>query len=177
MPISIEEYLALPDVEEPTELVRGEVVKKQFTYINHGIVCANICLVLGECVKAESLGTGIALHGVITRRNPDSLRTIDVGYYSKRRLPRTLITDKHLPIAPEVLFEVISHDETWQYILQKVTEFIEAGTFIANILDPVAETVHVFQRDRPVQILRDTDELNLTTVIPGFHRPVCELFA
>lgn len=175
MPITIDEYLAL-DIEEPTELVRGTVVRKQFPYPSHGIICANICYEVGKCVKAEKCGTGIALHGVITRRNPDSLRTIDVGYYSKMRLPRNLISNKHLPIAPEVLFEVVSHDETWSYIVEKMNEFIEAGTLVASVINPVFQTVQVFQQHRPFQTLRNTDVLSVP-LIPGFQIPVCELFA
>jgi len=176
MLLTVEGYAATEHGEDPTELVRGVVVRRQFSYVTHGLACASVCHSLGVWDRQFGFGTPIALHGVITRRNPDSLRSIDVAYYSGERLPGDEAGDEYLAVAPEAAFEVRSHDETWWDIMQKVHEFIQAGTRAFVALDPFVDTVHVFLRDAPVRILYGDDELVLPGVLPHYCWPVRDFF-
>lgn len=172
--MTIEDYCAI-DIEQPSELVRGDIVKRQFPHLLHGIACANICHVLGRWNEEHGFGTPVALHGVITRRNPDSLRSIDVGYYSDSRIPQDGL-DEYPTIGPEVAFEVRSHDETWLEITQKMNEFIEAGTKAFVVVEPFAKSVHVFEAGSRLQVCLDPGERFILAPLPSFSCQVSELF-
>jgi Uma2 family endonuclease len=176
MLLTVEQYAATQHGDAPTELVRGIVVNRSFPYIVHGIVCANVCHSLGDWHRQFGFGIPIALRGVITRRGPDSLRSIDVGYYNDERRQNVQIGDEYTSQAPVAAFEVRSHDDTWLDIMQKVNQFMEAGTSAFVVVDPFVKTTHVFQRQANVRILHRDDELTLPAVLPKYRCQIRELF-
>jgi Uma2 family endonuclease len=176
MLLTIEEYCKRTDIDPPTELVRGVLVRHNFPFLIHGIVCSNIAYELGKWHKAHGNGIPIALHGVITRRNPESLRSIDVAYYDDGPLRERLDDNTYLEIMPKVAFEVRSHDENWIDMTQKVSEFIEAGTKVFVVVDPFVKTVHVFEPQQRVLLLADEDVVSLSNTLPGLSFSVRALF-
>ena len=72
--LTIEEFLRLPDNGRPTELVLGRVVTFELHYPYHGYVCSNITIVTGNSVEETQLGRMFVNSGIITHRNPDSVR-------------------------------------------------------------------------------------------------------
>jgi Uma2 family endonuclease len=155
--MTLDEFCALR-IEEPTELVRGNLIVRHFPYVSHGIVCANICYLLANWHREHRNGTPVALHGVITNRNPDSLRSIDAAYYGKDRLSLGKL-DHYPTTPPQIACEVRSHDETWLDLTIKMGEFIAAGTDVFIIVDPFVETVHVFDRKGRTSVPSIKDEL------------------
>lgn len=173
--MTLAEFCALPWQDEPIELVRGVLVRRALPYVKHGLVCASLCHALGQWKKAAGGGCAAALHGVITHRQPDSIRSIDVAYYSQR--PHASETDGgYASVAPRAAFEVRSHDETWLDMMGKVNEFVGAGTAAMVVLDTAEKTAHVFRPDRPVRLLHADETLTLDGVLPGFSVPLVTLF-
>ena len=73
----------------------------------HGYYCGNICRILGNHVAANGLGRVMTNDsGIVTEREPDSVRGADVAFYSFTRLPRGLLPEGYLEVSPELVFEV-----------------------------------------------------------------------
>ena len=86
--LTIDDYLQLGDDRRLTELVRGRVVEMPPTKMGHGVIGGIIARLLGNFVDAQKLGRVITNDaGVITQRNPDTLRGADIAYYSFQRVP------------------------------------------------------------------------------------------
>ena len=176
--LTAEEYGGLPDLGYPSELVRGRIVRMNIPKPLHGLVCANIHFLLASFVKKHGLGwTFINDSGVLTRRDPDSVRGPDVAYVSYKRLPkRTRLKQDYLDIAPELAFEVRSPDDRWSKLQAKVTEFLDAGVLVVCVVDPQDEFVLVYTPDEAPRKLTGDDVLKLPSVLPGFSLRVREFF-
>ena len=176
--LTAEEYGALPDLGYPSELVRGKIVRMNIPKPLHGLVCNNISWLITTFVKKHQLGWVFSNDsGVITERDPDSVRGPDVAYCSYKRLPkRSRPKREYLGVAPELAFEVLSADDRWSKLQSKVTEYLDAGVLVVCVVDPKDEFVIVYTPDAaPRQLGRD-DVLKLPNVLPGFSVKVREFF-
>jgi Uma2 family endonuclease len=80
-------------------------------------------------------------------------------------------------VVPELIVEVRSPSDRWSKVLEKVTEYLKAGVVAVIVVDPQSLSVQVHRdTDQMPQTLRDTDELALPDLLPGFSVPVKRLF-
>jgi Uma2 family endonuclease len=87
--LTAEEYAQLPGLERHHELVRGEIVFMNLPSFQHGKICAKMARTIGYYVDLHDLGHVLSNDsGVVTRRDPDTVRRADVAYYSYRAVPK-----------------------------------------------------------------------------------------
>jgi Uma2 family endonuclease len=175
--LTAEEFgqLAAPGV--PSELVRGEVVMMNMPSFRHGEVCAAIAEIVRGYVKRRGLGRVLTNDsGVITKRDPDSVRGADVAYYSYSAVPKGEHPWLYAPKPPELVFEVKSRDDRWAQIHEKVAEYLDAGVRAVCVVDPETQTVAVHHSERPVQSLTAADELTFSDILGDFRVKVAEIF-
>ena len=99
--LTAEEYLKLPDQGQPTELVRGRIVMMNMPGFRHGLICSSIARSLGNFVSDRELGRIISNDaGVVTERDPDSVRGADVAFYSFSRLLKEIVPEGYPTVAP-----------------------------------------------------------------------------
>jgi Uma2 family endonuclease len=174
---SADEYLRMPDIGRPTELVRGKIVTMNPPLFRHGQVCSQTDRLVGGFAEAAGIGrTTCNDSGVITERDPDTVRGADVAFYSYERLPKDVIPEGYAPVAPDLVFEVLSPHDRWSHVLAKVAEYLNAGVTVVCVLDPQDETAQLYRADRPVQILTSGDELTIPEVLGDFRVPVHRFF-
>ncbi|HUG90045.1 MAG TPA: Uma2 family endonuclease [Planctomycetaceae bacterium] len=175
--LTAEEYLRLPDSGRPTELVRGRVIPMNVPKPRHGQVCSRVDRFVGNFADGHDLGH-VACNdsGVITERDPDTVRGADVCFYSYSKVPRGPFPEGYLPVPPDAVFEILSPDNRRPKVLTKVGEYLEANVTVVCVLDPESETVEVFREKGPSQTLSGDDELTLPDVLPGFSVPVRRFF-
>ena len=166
-PMTVEEFARRPDPGYPEELVRGRIVAMNPPKPYHGYVCLNAGRILGNYVEEHDLGYVLSNDsGVITERDPDTLRGADVCFYSYAKVPKgTLPRDRYLDVPPDLAIEVLSPDDRWPKVLAKVAEYLNAGVPVVGVLDPEHLTMHLFEGDRPVRILSEGDELALPSLL------------
>ena len=144
----------------------------------HGWVCGRAMGVLDDFVVERDLGHVIGGNsGVITERDPDTVRGADVAYYSYARLPKGPLQPGYGPEVPELVFEVRSAGDAWRKILAKVVEYLAAGVLVVVILDPATRKAYVFspEQDDPV-VLGPEEELTFPGLLEGFRVPVHRFF-
>jgi Uma2 family endonuclease len=175
--LSAEEYERLPHRGVPTELVRGKVVAMNVPAPRHGQICSKIDRLVGNHADAHGLGHVVANDsGVLTERDPDTVRGADVAFYSFGRVPRGPIPSGYLRVVPELVFEVRSPTDRWSKVLAKVSEYLEAGVTAVCAVDQVSETVQVYRADELPRTLHGDDELSLPDLLGDFHVPVRQFF-
>ncbi len=87
--MTIEEFVRRIDPVEPEELVRGRVVRMNPPKPYHGWVCLKVGRTLGQHVDEHDLGYVLSNDsGVITERDPDTLRGADIAFYSYAKVPK-----------------------------------------------------------------------------------------
>lgn len=176
--LTAEEFSRRPDPGYPAELVKGKIVRMNPTKPYHGYVCGNVAIMVGSHAKTHGLGS-IATNdsGVITEREPDTVRGADVAFYSYDRVPKgTLPREVYLDVVPELIFEVLSPDDRWPKVLAKVVEYLDAGVGVVCVLDPSRRTLHLFEGEEPVRVLTEDDELTLPNLLGDFRVAVRDFF-
>ena len=175
--MTVEEFAAATDDGRRTELVRGRTIEWPPPGFLHGIVCAKVAFLLMTCLNDRGLGR-IATNdsGIITRRDPDTLRGADVAYYSFARLPLESTPRRYPDIAPDLVIEVRSPSDRWPDLLAKVAEYLEIGVPIVCVLIPEVREAHLFHPEQPPRILGPDDDLTFPECLHGFRARVATLF-
>jgi Uma2 family endonuclease len=175
--MTAEEFGRRPDPGYPEELVRGRVVEMPPPDRRHGYVCGQAYYYLRLFVQEHDLGRVVTNDsGVITEHDPDTVRGADVAYYSFTRLPKGPLPTGYGPEVPELVVEVLSTSDRWRRVLEKVTEYLNAGVLVVVVLDPGPQVAHVFGADDPPRMLGAADELVLPGLLEGFRVRVGRFF-
>jgi Uma2 family endonuclease len=175
--LTAEEYALLPDNGRRTELVRGRVIAMNLPAPRHGQICSKVDRILGNFVDEHDLGHVVSNDaGVVTERDPDTVRGPDLAFYSYARLPRGRLPEGYLPVVPELVLEVRSPTDRWKDVLAKAVEYLNAGVTFVCILDPVSETAHVYHADQPERVFTAEQELALPELLPDFRAVVGRFF-
>jgi Uma2 family endonuclease len=170
--MTADEYAWLEDDGTPTELVRGAIVEGRFTYPFEGFVCANVGRFLGNYLDEHQLGRAAINVGVITERNPDTVRAADVCFFSFTRLPGLLPDEGYGDIAPDLVFEVVSRSD-WN---MRVQEYLTAGVTAVCVVNPRDRTATVYRDNQNPEPFAADAELTLPDVLPGFRVPLRQFF-
>ena len=159
------------------ELVRGEVVELMPGGLLHSQISGQAYYALQTWARQTRLGRAYTNEtGLITGRDPDTVRGADVAYFSFRRLPAGRQPTGFSDVPPELVVEVVGKGQGWDAMLEKAGEYLTMGVSRVWVLDPPSETLHILRRDaRPVELSGDavvSDE----AVLPGFSCRVSEFF-
>jgi len=174
--MTAEEFEQLPDDGIRSELIRGRIVPVNMPAARHGEICANIVLLVGGFAKEHGLGRVICNDsGVITERDPDTVRGADVAFYTYARVPKGPAPPGYLSVPPDLVFEVRSPGDRWRDILVKVVEYLDAGVRTVCVVDPVLQTVHVQSIEQSRTFTAD-EELSLPEILGDFRLPIQRLF-
>ncbi len=175
--LTAEEFFRLADLGQPSELVRGEVHVMNMPGAKHGLVCGNFAFLLRVYVEEHQVGVVLTNDsGVVTSRNPDTVRGADVAYYSYQRLPKGTLPEGYPSVAPDLVCEVRSPTDRWPDILAKVAEYLAAGVTTVVVVDPESEQVVVHETDRASTTLSGSHMLIMSRVLPGLSIEIARLF-
>lgn len=174
--LTADEFWALPESRCPMELVRGRIEYMNVPGPRHGQMCGRTVQIFMNFVDEHQLGHVLCNDsGVMTEHNPDTVRGMDVCFYSYSRLSKGPLPAKYVGVVPELVVEVRSPDDRWKRILRMVAEYLEAGVTTVCVLDPKTESAHVYSADDE-QILKADDTLTFPDILPGFAIPVRRFF-
>jgi Uma2 family endonuclease len=170
-----EELFALGDIGR-TELVKGELICMAPAGHSHGYVEFNFGGILYAFAREHKLGRVIGGEvGIYTGRNPDTVRGADVAFISNERLAQVK-SESYLDVAPELIVEILSPDDSWSEVNEKLEEYFAVGVQMVWVADPRRQQVHVYRSLTEIERLTAEDTLSGGEVLPGFSVPVSELF-
>ncbi|HUG93534.1 MAG TPA: Uma2 family endonuclease [Planctomycetaceae bacterium] len=173
--LTAEEFAEL-SFEVPVELVRGEIVEMPRPDVMHGTVCVNVTFPLTSWNRSVDFGLVVSNDsGVVTERDPDTVRGPDAMVISKDRLPDGIAPRGFSDLVPNLAIEVLSPSERWKKVLEKVSEYLNRGVDEVWVVDPRRHTVQVFRPDDEPTCYGEQDEIT-SSVLPGFSCRVSEFF-
>jgi Uma2 family endonuclease len=176
--LTAEEFGSRPDPGYPEELIHGRIVTMPPPTPRHGQVCSKVDRLMGTFADENDLGHVLCNDsGVITERDPDTVRGADVAFYTYAKIPRGKIRKGYLDVVPDLVVEVRSDGDRWGDVEAKVKEYLDAGVTVVIILDPEPERAHVFRSDQPPRVLGPDEELTIPDLLGDFRVPVRRFFA
>lgn len=166
--ITIDQFIRLSPPGKLCELVAGRIVERNPPKPWHGVICSRVSAVLLNFVEENSLGWVVGNDsGVITHRDPDTLRGPDVCYYSHSQIADASELKKYPQVAPELVCEVMSEHDRWIDAVAKAAEYLQAGVKVVCIFDPDSESATLLRGDCEPQVLDFEEHLTIPTYCLG----------
>jgi len=159
-----------------TELVRGRLVVREPPGTYHGKIAGRLIIRVGAFVEAHQLGELFGQDtGFRIATSPDTVRAPDLAFITRDRL--SLVGRRGYPtVAPDLVAEIVSPDDSPGEVLAKIGEWLNAGVKLAWVLDPDRRTAHVYRPDGSLSVVEVGGALEGGTVLPGFLCPLQGLY-
>ena len=175
--MTADELLRLPRDGQHHELVRGELRTMPPAGFEHGQHTSKLDRSLGDFVEAMNLGQVVVGDiGFRLTTAPDTVRAPDVAFVSAERVRAAGRVTGYWPGAPDLVVEVISPNDLYTEVEEKVAEWLEHGARLVFVVNPRRRTVAVHRPDRPLRVLTIADTLDGEEIVPGWTLPLRELF-
>jgi Uma2 family endonuclease len=178
-PVTIEEFLALPDNGIHRELIQGRIRELGMTVRNrfHSRIEARVGQKIlnwldqqppprGEVVCGEA---GFRLKGT-----KESLVGIDVALVSADLVARTGKRETMYDGAPVLAVEILSPSDRHDDTVDTVASYLEVGT-VVWMIDPDFQTLTVYQPTEKPRAYNLDDELCAEPYLPGLRVRIADL--
>lgn len=180
--ITEEELLRMSAGDQWFEVVHGEVAPVMAAGFLHAVVMSNVFSLLDHFAREHRLGHvfGDGLHYILDA-DAESIRGSripDVSFIRRGRIPKNFDYRRPFPGAPDLAVEVISPDESGQGVLEKVNDYLQAGTEEVWAVYPEAQIIHQYRRDDPrtIHVYKSDDRIDAGTLFPGLELRAQALF-
>ena len=154
------------------EYAEGELIPMPPATRRHGKISISIIRYLDRYVYETGLGELYTAETAF--QVGERVMKPDVAFVSTDRLD--VDEDEKFPIPPDLAIEVVSPTDVHYRIVRKVFDYLQAGTRLVWVLDPVAKTVTVYRSKSDIELLTHEATLTGEEVVPGFTCPVANLF-
>ena len=176
--MTAQELWEMPDDGYRYELVRGVLIKMAPAGAEHGDIAAVVGSSLFTHVKANNLGKVYATDtGFVIGADPDHVRAPDVAFVRQERVVAAGRVTGYFPGAPDLVVEVISPNDRYTEVEEKVEDWLAAGAATVILLKPRNRTASLRQAGRAPVILTIQDTLHGGEVVPGWQMEVREIFS
>jgi len=160
----------------PSELLEGEIIPTSPIGDEHGGIEVKISVLLYTFVSAHKLGKVRSGEvGIYIQRNPDTIRAADVLYISNERYAQKT-SPSYLDAAPELIVEIMSPNDRWSKVVEKLRDYFAIGVNLVWLVDPKSRSVYAYRALTDVREFAASDDLTADDVLPGFSVKVSELF-
>ena len=172
-----EQLLAMPDDGNRYELAEGMLIMMSPAGSEHGRIAGRIFARLAVHVEQCHLGeTYAAETGFRIATSPDTVRAPDAAFVSHERLSTVEPTRGYLPLAPDLVVEVVSPNESFSDVETKVAGWLAAGTRIVLVADPADLSLRVYERGGEVRVLKRGDTFDAGEVCRHWTLDVDDAF-
>lgn len=156
-PLSLEEFLKLPDTEPTSEYIDGQIIQKPMPQGKHSVIQGELVTTVNVVVKPQK----------IARAFPELRCTFggrsivpDVSVFVWNRIPR----DENGAIAnvfqaaPDWMIEILSPDQSATKVTKKILHSLKYETQIGWLLDPAEQTIFVYQSNQQPEVFDEPEE-------------------
>ena len=158
------------------ELERGEIVEMSRPGKRHGLVCGNSTGILRNFAIARKKGYVCSNDtGVVVERDPDTVRGPDILFFEDATRFED-VEEKYGEQPPLLAIEVLSPNDTYSEIRQRIQDQLACGTKLVWVIDPEARKITVHQQGQEDYSLGENDDLTGDKVLPDFRCTVAEFF-
>ncbi len=165
--------------EEPLyEIINGKILELPPMGIYASLIAFKIGYLLQTWCIRHGLGT-VVVEGLFILDSAKNLRRRpDVAFVSAQKWP----PDQPPPeagdweVIPDLAVEVISPNDVFQDVLQKMQEYFRLGVRQVWIVIPSNREIYVYDSPISPRVLSAVQELDGGSLLPGLRMPVGSLF-
>lgn len=178
-PITAEEFFRLSDPRdgEARELVHGEVVVMPRPGFRHGRRQGRVFAILDSFGAGAKHGRAATDVGILTGRDPDSVRGPDVAYWSYERIPADQEPAGYPSVAPDLCVEILSPSNRRAELREKIIEYFRVHVRMVWLIDPEDRTLTIYRSVDEAKLLHESATFADDEVLPTFSCRVADLFS
>ncbi len=181
--LTIDDYVRLYDLEGPFEIINGERIKRMPPVAIHTYMIRALFRILDAYCQKNGLGEVFAEMAFVLSYSSNWVsgsRIPDLMFIAADRWQAYTSADpnwkqKPLVIVPDVAVEVVSQNDLYTDVQNKVEIYQQDGVRVVWVVDPMRKRVEVVTGDSRVT-LTEADILSGGEVLPGLAVPVSDIF-
>lgn len=143
----------------------------------HGRIAIEIAYLLKKHVDEKELGVVYAAEtGFKIQRDPDTVLAPDVAFISKQR--HALIEDEisYIPLAPDLVVEVLSPSDRFSRVESKAFQWLDAGTKLVLLVDPETKTIHRYKSRKQIEVFEAAETIDCNDAVADWKFKVADVF-
>jgi Uma2 family endonuclease len=164
-PLSLDEFLAMPETEPASEFIDGEIVQKPMPKGRH----SRLQYALATEINGVAEKPRIAIALPELRCTFDNRSIVpDIAVFTWNRIPFTAsgeIPDDFL-LAPDWIIEILSPDQSPIKPINKILRSLKAGTRLGWLLAPDDRSILTFLPGQAPEVVEGSDPLPVLPEIP-----------
>jgi Uma2 family endonuclease len=171
-----EDLLTLPEYGR-YELIDGHLVERKMG-ARSSYTATNLLVLMGYFVRSNNLGLVFQADCgyQIFAEYPNRVRFADGSFMPRGILPEDRPPHGHCCLAPALVMEAVSPNDTADEIEDKIAQWLSAGVRLVWVLYPETHRLQVHRADGSVTKLQADEQLTGEDVLPGFQCQVAEVF-
>ncbi len=175
-PFTAAQLEQLPSGSERYELIDGVLRIMTPASSLHGSIVARLTVRVGSFVEQHKQGVVLGAEtGFLIERDPDTVLAPDLSFISSARLSSGLGRG-YFPGAPDLAVEVVSPNDRWTDVEEKVERWLRSGCRSVWVVSPTSRTIAVHHPGDKPQLFSAAEQLADPTVLSEFTLSVSEVF-
>ncbi|HEY9830518.1 MAG TPA: Uma2 family endonuclease [Stenomitos sp.] len=163
-PLSLEEFLKLPETEPASEYMDGQIIQKPMPQGKHSVIQGESVTAINAVVKPQK----------IARAFPELRCTFggrsivpDVSVFVWNRIPRdeSGAIANVFQAAPDWIIEILSPEQSATKVTKKILHSLKYETQMGWLIDPDEQTIFVYQSNQQPEVF---DEAKEQLTVPSF---------
>ncbi|QDZ39375.1 Uma2 family endonuclease [Euhalothece natronophila Z-M001] len=157
-PITLEEFLQLPETKPASEFIAGEIIQKPMPKGRHSRLQGKLSHEINLVTEDKKIA-----YAFPELRCTFANRSIvpDIAVFRWQNIP--FLSDGQVPdrfsLPPNWVIEVLSPEQKSNQVIAKIVSCLENGSELGWLIDPDDESVLVFWRDRAPSVRQENDVL------------------
>ena len=159
------------------ELVKGQLRERTMSKRSSAIGAKILTLLFNHASKSHEANVYPSDLGYDCF--PDAGTTVrfaDVSVIRAERDAEAGENPGYMPIPADLAVEVLSPNDRFNDMGEKVKDYLKAGFGLVWVVDPQWKYVHIYRRDGSVELLTADDEITGESALPSFRCKVNEFF-
>lgn len=176
-PMTLDQFLELPETEPPSEFVCGRIVEKPMPTWFHSRIAARLAALLEMYLMEHDEGyVNVELRHAA--RAEARAYVPDLSVTRWERAPSTLAERREgaIETTPDLAVEIVSPDDRPGRVADKLAFYLRAGVPLVWIIDPDDRTVSIYRPTEQVRVLSEADTLDAAPVLASFSLRLAGLF-
>ncbi len=103
-------------------------------------------------------------------------RMPDVAFVSTKKIPKKGEPMKKWNFAPDIAIEVISPNDVYDKIFDKLNDYFKAGVKQVWLVEPRFERIRIYKSPEESTTLQKQDELTCEEILPDFKLLLTDIF-
>jgi Uma2 family endonuclease len=176
-PLTLEEFLKLPETKPACEFIDGEIVQKPMPQGKHSTVQLDLGSAINLALKPKKIARA---YSELRCNFGDRSVIPDIAVFTWERIPRDSNgkVSNLFTTAPNWVIEILSPDQNQTKVIRNILYCLDHGTEMGWLLDPDEELVFVYFSDRTIAVFENkSDRLPVLSFAESFQLTVGELFS